>query len=340
MKLKRWETVLKYIVEDYIATCEPIGSKTLLSKHRLPYSSATIRNDMAFLEKQEYIDKPHTSGGRVPTVYGYRYYVSNLRSEKIDKTVKYEVDQIIDSSTSIDDLLVDSCKTLANMTNLAVCYVGPNIFNEEIVHLQLIKLYDRRFMILFVTDKGFSESKNFIISNNLSIDNLNKVIEELNEEIKGVKLVEVLGKFNDLKTKFSNYETEYHFILKIILLMFKDFMYKHHTDFFGRDYLLNQMEFKDDPNKIRTLLKLMNEPYRFNQIFEGGDSTLIAIGSSGYSDITIIEKDINPKIDIGKIIVIGPIRMDYDKVLKYLDYVTKMISNHLLDLERSEYGRK
>ena len=341
MRLKRWEVVLKYIVEDYIESAEPVGSKTLLKNHKLQYSSATIRNEMAYLEDLGYIEKTHTSSGRVPSTEGYRYYVTKLRSEKIDKSIKYEIDRLVDSCTSIEDLLYSSCEMLSNMTRLACCYLGPNVFDERLAKVEIIKLASNKFTFLFITDRGYLENKTFVEKED-KIKRLIECVNKLDEEIASVRLVNIFEKLNEVKANYQDYISEFDYITKLFVSMLKDFLIKRNSQFYGKDYLLDQPEFKDNIVSTRSIVNLLSHPYRLNRMFTENEETVISIGNGELKDITIITKDIkvpSSNQNIGKIAVVGPTRMNYEKVLQYLEYVVNMVAFHLSDIERKEYGR-
>lgn len=340
MKLKRWEIVLKYIVEDYIETAEPVGSKNLLKNHRLQYSSATIRNEMAYLEELGYIEKTHTSSGRVPSISGYRYYVTKLRNEKIDKSIRYEIDRLVDNCTSIEDLLYSSCEMLSNMTRLACCYLGPNVFDERLVKVEIIKLAPNKFTFLFVTDRGYLENKTFVEKEE-KMSRLIECVNKIDQDLNCIRLVNVFEKLNEIKLKYVEYLKEFDYITKLFVSMLKDFLIKRNSQFYGKDYLLDQPEFKDNIVSTRSIVSLLSHPYKLNRMFTDSEETVISIGNGELKDITIITKDIkvpSSNQNIGKIAVVGPVRMNYEKVLQYLEYVVKMVAFHLSDLERKEYG--
>ncbi len=343
MKLKRWEVILKYIVEDFIETAQPVGSKSLLKKHKLNYSSATIRNEMMELEEMGYIEKTHTSSGRIPSINGYRYYVTKLRSDKIDKTIKYEIDRLVDNSTSVEDLLYESCEMLSNMTQLASCYLGPNVFAERIRKIECVELSLSKFTLLFITDRGYCENKTFILPKDEEMITLISCVNKIDNLVNGTRLVDIFQKLSDIKNEFKDYEVEFNYINRLFMSMLKDFIIKRNSQFYGKDYLLDQPEFKDNIKETRTLVNLLSHPYRLNKMFDDSEETMISIGNGELKDISIITKNIkvpNSTQDIGKIAVVGPTRMDYSKVLKYLDYITEMVAYHLSDLERKEYGRR
>lgn len=137
--MTRRETILKLIVEHFIKTAQPVGSQTLLDEYKLDCSSATIRNEMNALEKDGYLEKTHTSSGRVPSSDGYRYYVEHLRDERVDNRFKFALASVLEKRTqSVEEVIEQSCKILSSMTNLASVVLGPKVSEEKLVSVQVI----------------------------------------------------------------------------------------------------------------------------------------------------------------------------------------------------------
>lgn len=342
MSLKRSEIILKYIVEDYVKTNEPVGSENLIKAHKLPYSSATIRNDMANLEKNGFIEKTHTSSGRIPSLEGYRYYIRKLRSEKVDKSIRYEVDRLFDSSKSIEDLMSESCLLLSHMTNLACCFLAPSIIEERVAKIEVIPLNENHFSFIFLTDKGFLENKTFVINKNESIKDLVKAMNMFNNELVGTHLYELFQKIKDIRGKLGKFNDYYSYINQLLASVIKDFITKRNGRFYGKNNLIEQPEFKDNIKDIKKIMDLLSNPYQIGEMFKGSSEIAISIGANNIPDITVIAKDIKSPVtgdDLGRIAIVGPTRMDYDKVLEYLNYVSDMLISHLMDLKENDYGR-
>ena len=190
--LSRSDLILKYIVEYFVKTATPVGSNTLLENYDLPYSSATIRNEMAHLESLGYLEKTHTSSGRVPSSEGYRYYVKYLRDNNyhdVDEQIKNQLALILDKrSKSIEDVLKESCEILSHMTNLASVVLGPNADEEHLASIQVVPLSKNSATCLFVTDRGYVENKTFVVDQNVSLNDLKQCIDRINERIKGTAI--------------------------------------------------------------------------------------------------------------------------------------------------------
>ena len=159
---QRMVDILKAIVDEFVSTAEPVGSKTLVDKYNLPYSSATIRNDMATLESLGYLEKPHTSAGRIPSNKGYQYYCENLLKKDMDEDVKYALANIFDKRTAnIEDAIKESCKIVSEMTNLATGMLGPDAKNQTLERIKVFQIDSRMAVCVFITNTGHTENKTF-----------------------------------------------------------------------------------------------------------------------------------------------------------------------------------
>ena len=127
MALNRSDQILKFIVEYFIKTAQPVGSQTIIDEYHLPYSSATIRNEMFALEKMGLIEKTHSSSGRVPSAQGYKYYCEKLRDNSVDEELKYSLQQVLQEKTkSVEEVIKASCEILSHMTSLVSVVMGPD----------------------------------------------------------------------------------------------------------------------------------------------------------------------------------------------------------------------
>ena len=129
--------IFKAIVDEYIKTADPVGSKTLQTKYRLPYSSATIRNDMQVLEEMGYLEKTHTSSGRIPSTLGYKFYCENLlKNSSVDKKMELAIRSAFEASNlNISEAVEQSCRILSEMTNMTAGAIGPDSSLQKLEHL-------------------------------------------------------------------------------------------------------------------------------------------------------------------------------------------------------------
>jgi heat-inducible transcriptional repressor len=152
--------VLRAIVEDYVATQEPVGSKALAERHQLGVSPATIRNDMALLEEEGYIAQPHTSAGRVPTDKGYRLFVDRLSTIKpLSSAERRAIHTFLDGAVDLDDVVTRTVRLLAQLTRQVAVVQYPSLTRSTVRHVELVPLSSARVLLVLITDTGRVEQR-------------------------------------------------------------------------------------------------------------------------------------------------------------------------------------
>ncbi len=147
--------VLRAIVEDYVSTTEPVGSKSLVDRHGLDVSPATIRNDMAVLEEQGYIAQPHTSAGRIPTDKGYRLFVDRLSSVKpMSAAERRAIETFLAGAYSLDEVVARTVRLLAQLTRQVAVVQYPSLSRSSVRHIELVSLTPQRVLLVLITDTG------------------------------------------------------------------------------------------------------------------------------------------------------------------------------------------
>ncbi|MFA6755115.1 MAG: heat-inducible transcriptional repressor HrcA [Bacilli bacterium] len=337
MELNRKDKILKIIVEDFIKTATPVGSDYLIHKYNIPYSSATIRNEMNSLEKEGLLEKTHTSSGRVPSTEGYKYYVKYLKSDGIDSKLKSQIQQVFENSKSIEEVLGESCEILSSMTNLASVYLGPTSTTEALASVQLVPLSKNSATAIFITDRGYVENKTFIFDENVNMNDMKKCVSLIDERLRGTKIDQLVPKLDTIKPLLKDYIADYSYIFTSISKTFFEFA-ESRSEFYGTENLVNQPEFKDDASELKKLFDLFNDPEELaKMINKKAEDLAKEDGRSieSFDNVSVVSKDIKipgQENDVGKIAVIGPKRMDYGRVLNALDYVVKEIMLHFNDL--------
>ncbi|MBB5778497.1 heat-inducible transcriptional repressor HrcA [Nonomuraea jabiensis] len=152
--------VLRAIVEDYVSTNEPVGSKALAERHNLKVSPATVRNDMAALEEEGYITQPHTSAGRVPTDKGYRLFVDRLSQVKpLSSAERRAIETFLAGAVDLDDVVTRTVRLLAQLTRQVAVVQYPTLTRSTVRHVELVPLNDRRVMLVLITNTGRVEQR-------------------------------------------------------------------------------------------------------------------------------------------------------------------------------------
>jgi len=323
--MNRRDRILKLIVEHFIKTAQPVGSQTLINEYGINYSSATIRAEMNALESDGFLEKTHTSSGRVPSSKGYRYYIENLRERSVPEEFKYQMQTILDQKTqSIENVIKESCEILSQMTSLASIVLGPNAKQEKLASVQIIPLSNTSATCVFVTDQGYVENKTFALNEEVQLCDIENCVKLLNERLKGTAISELVPKMEAIRPILNDYVLDKDIIYQAMLEAFVGFA-KDRLDAYGKDNLFEQPEFANDATKIRRLLELFESPEVFREYedeAQGDISIHIGGDSQNDEDVSIISAKVKiPGKQEGSIAIVGPKRMDYDQVVSAMEYL-------------------
>lgn len=337
MSLTRSDAILKYIVEYFIKNAQPVGSHTLIEEYHLPYSSATIRNEMFALEKMGYIEKTHSSSGRVPSSKGYKYYCKYLREKSVDESLKNSLQVVLEQKMrSVEEVIKESCEILSHMTNLVSVVSGTNESIERLANIQLIQISDNAITAVFVTDKGYVENKTFILPNNIKVKEVVDCVNVLNDRLKGTPINELVDKMEALKPVLSDYVISHDLVYQALLETFLRFA-GDRLSLYGREELFNQPEFKNDAEKLQEVFKLLNDKSIFKSVSDEvakdkDEKVVLKIGDFN-PDVSMVTTKL--KIGDGEestITLLGPTRMDYDKALSALEYLADELNKYFKNL--------
>lgn len=320
----RQKELLKLIVENYIQTVKPVGSKSLVKK--LKCSSATIRNDMAYLEGLGYLEKTHTSSGRVPSEEGYKYYVDNLMKPKEitgDDVLKLQT-ILNNRDLSLSDAIVKCMEIISDITSYTSIVLGKESTNNTLKQVSIIPIDERKIVAVVVTNTGHVENKSTTIPENISLDELVKTSELINKSLIGTKLSEISAKLEyEIKPIIAKRVKQYESIMNFFYEAFNDFTVKQSDVFFGgKTNILKQPEY-DEPDKIKNMISKLENIDLIKKIETSDEKINIYIGEENEFDpnVTVIKTSYNVDGEEGTIAIIGPKRMEYDKVVTLLNYL-------------------
>jgi heat-inducible transcriptional repressor len=191
--------VLRAIVEDYVSTNEPVGSKMLVERHHLGVSPATIRNDMGVLEDEGYITQPHTSAGRVPTDKGYRLFVDKLSTVKpLTPAERRAIEEFLRGAVDLEDVVNRSVRLLAQLTHQVAVVQYPSLSRSSVRHLEIVRLSETRLMVVLITDTGRVEQRVVELPSPLSEDEVANLGTMFNTRMSGRPLADAAGVLTDL----------------------------------------------------------------------------------------------------------------------------------------------
>jgi len=327
-QLTRKDMILKYIVEQFVKSAQPVGSNTLLEEYNLPYSSATIRNEMLELENIGMLEKTHTSSGRVPSAKGYRYYIDHLRENFEDKENYVKLRKVVNDSTNhVSDVLRHSCAILSEMTSLTTIMLGPDELEETLAQIQLIPINVNSAVCVFITSNGHVEHKTFNVPDGIDTKDLEKCVKILNDRLVGTPLYGIVEKMVALKPILSLQVEKY----EILIATFKDLfqnMTGEKSNAWGTSNLIDQPEYASDITKLKKAVKLIesNSVWKFINPDNRGKINVQIGMDEEFNDMSIVSVDVNVKgKEEARIALVGPTRMDYSKVIGIMEYLISQL---------------
>lgn len=321
MLSERKESILRLIVEEYIKTIKPVGSKNLCET--LKVSSATIRNEMQDLEENGYLEKTHTSSGRIPSEKGYRYYVDHLMEPK-----KMTGEEVLNLQTmfnnthlGLNDSISKSLQIISDMTNYTAVILENKAEENKLKQVEVIPINDENIIAIVVTDSGHVENKTINIKGS-NLAEVKKIVELINKMIVGTPIDEVSSKLEfEIKPIIGSYIMNYENIYNAFYDAFNNFRDNNEVHVSGRDKILELPEFNEVDKIKRIVNRLDNDSLK--NIEESEDEIKIYIGTENEidDDLTVIKTKVNIDNHESTLAIVGPKRMEYDKVVALLDFI-------------------
>jgi len=327
MLTERQNKILKLIVEKYIKEPVPVGSK-VISK-AINCSSATVRNEMGDLEKLGLLEKTHTSSGRVPSEAGYRYYFDNLMElKKMNAEDMLKLQRVFkNQQLSLSDVITKSLQVISDMMNYTTVVLGSSSHENLLKQIEVVPIDDVSMIVIIVTDKGHVEHKNIRLQD-VSLDEVKKTVGLINNLISGTPIDEVSKKLEyEIKPIIGNYVKQHEQLYNAFYHVFSDFT-NQEVNIMGRSKMLEQPEFSTNIEKIKTVFNKLESPEFLHGIEEDQDNNIkVYIGNENNidSDVTVVKTRFKNGHEEGTIAIIGPKRMEYDRVVNLLEYMKENI---------------
>ena len=325
---ERQERLLQLIIEDYIKTARPIGSKSLCEI--LDCSSATIRNEMSYLEDMGLLEKTHTSSGRVPSEKGYRYYVDNImKPREIDRNDVMELETIFNNkSIVLSDAISKSMEIISSITNYTAVVLGSTSRFNKVTKVEVVPIDEENLIAIVITDRGHVEHKNVKLEEKVSVAEIKQTVDLINKLIVGVPINEVSDLLeHEIKPIIGQYVKQHEVLYNAFYSAFTDFS-DNNFKMNGTRNILMQPEF-NNADKIRDIVSKFEDKEFINSIKEEDNGVNIYIGSENSvdDDLTIIKTKYNINGEEGTLALIGPKRMEYDRAITLLNYIKQNIDN-------------
>lgn len=330
--------ILKCIVEEYISSSKPVGSVNLINKYNLSISSATVRNIMVELEKENFIEKSHTSSGRIPTPKGYEYYAKFLTSTEEDKLASKIKDIFANRRSSIDAVIDEAVSIISEASKLTVV-TSENKNDELLKSITLTPINDNSAIIVLITSDGRVDSKELKLSSKLNLDDLKIAIRIFQERLHNVKLVDIPHAIEALKPVLEKHIKNYEELIQAFVVgIFQSYKNIANNKVYGKSHLIKSQDIKRQ--ELAQIIELIENQSIWESINDKNyleENLKLEIFPSNAS---IISKRIMFNGITKDVSVVGPTRMDYSKAKNILNIIEKYTKESIsLKIENKETER-
>ncbi len=316
--------VLRVIVQDYVASREPVGSKSIVERHSFGVSAATIRNDMALLEEEQLIAAPHTSSGRVPTDKGYRLFVDHLAEARpLSAAQRTAIEAFLGQSVDVDDVLSRTVRLLSQLTNQVALVQYPSVARSRIRHIELVSLAPRRLLSVLITDSGAVEQR----------------VIELPEELDDTEIAEIRGAINGAQLP-EHLTDRTRALVAPVAGALLDQIAANRQDKLVMAGAANLARTETDfPGSITPVLEAIEEQVVLLRLFDemalDQHGVAVSIGREnpvvGLTETSVMSSTYSSGSDVARVGLLGPLRMDYSGNMAAVRAVARYLSRLLGD---------
>lgn len=338
MLTKRQINILDALIRLYTSTGHPIGSKTIMTETAIDASSATIRNELSFLEKLGFIQKTHSSSGRVPSMKGYRYYIDHLvKPQEVAKDKLQIINEVLGNHVrQMDDIMNQSAKLLSDLTSYTAIVLGPKAESSRLTGFRLVALNDNLIMAIVQTDGGLIENKVFRLPKPIDESDLVKVANIFNQHLIGLPLMEVARKLEQdipfLIRKYASNAMDMYLSLESAFNASAEDRY--HVS--GK---MNLLDFTEDMDKqqLKSLYSLLDNKGNLNVLIDPiHEDFVVKIGDEFDNELFTNFSLVTAAYQVsghgrGILAVLGPTSMSYDETFGVLDVFRKQLTHTLLN---------
>ena len=336
---EREKNILRYIIQQFILTASPVGSRNISKRYDIGFSPATIRNIMSDLEESGYIDHPHTSAGRIPTDKGYRFYVDTLMDiQELRNSEKGFINKGLEANIlETDELLRITSFLLSSITKQLACVSYPKLETGILEKLQIISLSTTRILVVISIKAGLVKTITLELTSEINPDQIESVQRLLNEKLSGLTFNEIRATFTE---RLKDVEEDHKPIIRLFIdsmdKIFKDLRKTDNLFITGAKNVIKQPEF-DSPENFQSVIELIEDKDIIIHILDKYETfdnqVFISIGSENENkkldEYSLVTKEYQLGDISGTLGVIGPKRMEYPKIVAIVDYMAKMITEIL-----------
>lgn len=329
--------VLRAIVEDYVSTQEPVGSKALVERHALGVSPATVRNDMAVLEEEGFIRQPHTSAGRVPTDRGYRLFVDRLsRVKPLSPAERRAIERFLVGAVDLDDVVHRAVRLLAQLTRQVAVVQYPSLTRSSVRHLELVPVSTTRLLLVMITDTGRVEQRVVELPGPVEPDEITELRKTLNATLAGVKLVDTPPLVQSL---VECAEPQAKATMSTLVSVLLETLVERHEEriaLAGTSNLARMGPLDLSTGALRPILEALEEEVILLKLFDEvkSGSARVRIGDENevvdLRATSVVSTGYGPNATVvGGMGIVGPTRMDYPGTIATVRAVARYVGEML-----------
>ncbi|MFF2273818.1 heat-inducible transcriptional repressor HrcA [Agromyces sp. NPDC058136] len=337
MASERSLAVLRAIVQDYVASREPVGSKTIVERHAFGVSAATIRNDMALLEEEELIAAPHTSSGRIPTDKGYRVFVDQLTEVRpLSSAQRQAIETFLGESSDLDELLARTVRLISQLTKQLAVVQYPSFAGARVRHVELVSLAPNRVLCILIADSGQVEQRLAELEQPVDESTLAELRQRLNELVAGATMTEATGR---LSGEIDAVDPRHAAVLHTLAATLAEQARVQRSDRLVVAGAANLVRTEQDfAGSILGVIEAIEEQVVLLKLFGemSGDEHAVAVrigrenASFGLGETSIVTSAFEiPGRDVSRLGIVGPTRMDYSNSMAAVRAVARYLSRTL-----------
>ncbi|MCK9210969.1 MAG: heat-inducible transcriptional repressor HrcA [Ignavibacteriaceae bacterium] len=336
---EREKNILRLIIQQFILTASPVGSRNITKKYQIGLSPATVRNIMSDLEESGFINHPHTSAGRMPTDKGYRVYVDSLMElEHLNRTDQRKIKQTFDQQYGeTEELLSLTSKLLSNITNQIACVLYPSLETGILEKVQLVTISSTRLLVVVSIKSGLVKTITLEYNTEFEEQKIQSVQRLLNERLSGLALSEIRATFQE---RFHDVDQKEKPVITLFLdavdKIFIDGKKEEKLFLSGTKNLIKQPEF-ETASRIQSVIELLEEKEVIVHILEQSSESKkgvvsVSIGreipNMKMEEYSVITKEYKFGENVGTLGIVGPKRMEYAKIIAIVDYVSNILTGY------------
>lgn len=329
--------ILKVLVDDFIDSAQPVGSRSLSKNEQIRLSSATIRNEMAELEEKGYIEKTHSSSGRIPSQKGYRYYVDYLlHPQQLEYEAKHRIKSLMEQEQrQLESIVAKTADMLAEITNYTAIALGPQAKEQSLKRIQIVPITNFSVVMILVTSTGSVYDQVVPLPLGVEPSELEKFVNIVNERLIDIPISRLMERIeSEVYQVFEAHVKNYQSLLQLLLTVSKAEEQRELVHVSGKTKMLNQPEFVN-LERIREYLEMVEHENQLTEIVKHQKAGLsVSIGRenniSFLDDYSLVTATYgNVQVSQGTIAILGPTRMEYAKVVPLLHYFSHILTEVL-----------